>query len=697
MIGISSRSAGVVLIPEPETDEYVVLDVAEGEKKDPVDAQYLYSAAQDWEEIEGNDPTALLETATREFWLARTASHLRMAIRGLEKILEARVLESTEEILGSRVTSEDVLNRLLVAPLADPRSPVVLAKSALSRGFPVVASVLDELVELQPLLRRLTDLWLGLPEPVFGSIPDSKEMIWTTVVEKVGMRELLKSGNKRDFETKWTTLPWCFTRPQSRTGVNTLGKELSLRLFPGEESERTPTGVQTDEAEPWRGYVKQRGGGDPEALESVKKQIFAIAKKVSEGSDIKAEKFLRQLIKKQTSVSGGEDYAVKSLCNIAQLCADMFRTDFEILCLNKAMELKPSDAWTLIQRGDHLKRVGKYEEALQVLKQAQHSGESDVAISCMADVYSEQGEHEEAIRMYETIPDWNNKSTVLTAIADNFRRMGSMDESKAAYTRLIDRARRGLPGYDTCESRALAGLAEIAKRQGKFDEALKTYRAILQQEQEDDRDKLFYRLGLCNVLKLMEKYDEAYTIVGDVICEYPFAAEASFIRGSILGLMGDEKHGLDDLPEGKGSRSGRDWLRRYYRGLLLFKLKRYDDAKKDLVDELPNAIATGEGKAILRLGGALWFLRERKILEADRILSDIPDLYDCHLQYLSLVLRLHSATQKKDQDTIANLRKLIADLAIADPRLDDAVTAIDKGDFSLAITYITDALLKLAA
>jgi tetratricopeptide (TPR) repeat protein len=674
MTGISSRSAGVVLVPKPGTKEYAVFDIVEGVQKEPFEAQFLYSAAQDWEEIEGNDATALLETATREYWLARTVSHLRMAIGGLEASLEVRVFESTEEILGSRVTSEDVLNRLLVAPLADPLSPVALAKSALSHGFSVVASVLDELVELQPLLRRLTDHWLGLPEELFSDMPESKEKIWLTLVEKHRLSDLLKSDNGDDFENKWNLLAFSFT-----------------------ESERTPTGVQTDEAEPWRGYVEQRGGSDPEALESVKKQILAVAKKVSEGSDIKAEKFLRQLIKKQTSVSAGEDYAVKSLCNIAQLCADMFRTDFEIICLNKAMELKPSDAWTLIQRGDHLKRVGKYEEALEVLEQAQHSGERDVAISCMADVYSEQSEHEEAIRIYKTIPDWSNKAAVLTAIADNLRRIGNMDESQAAYSILINRAQQGLPGYDTCEARAQAGLAEIAKRQGRFDEALRIYREILPQEQEEDRDKVIYRLGLCNVLKLMEKYDDAYRIVDDVIVKYPFAMQARFIRGSILGLIGDERHGLDDLPEGKGSRSGQEWSRRYYRGLLLFKLKRYDDAKKDLVDELPKAIASGEGKAILRLGAALWFLWERKIPEADGVLSDIPDLYDCHMRYLSLVLKLYSATQKEDRDTIASLRKQIANLGMVDAKLDDAVTAIGKRDFSLAITYVTDALLKLAA
>lgn len=697
MIAIASRSAGVILFPRPKSRDYTVLDLVDGVEKDPVEAQHLYSCADDWEEIEGNDSTALLETATREYWLARTVSHLRLAIRGLEKPLETRVLESAEEILGSRVTSEDVLNRLLVAPLADPLSPVALAASALSHGFSLVASVLDGLVDQQPLLRRLTDHWLGLPEAVFGSLPESKEMIWVTVVEKGGMRELLRTSNKHDFEAKWILLVWNFRKTQSRTGVSILGKTLSRRLFPGDESEKTPTGVQTEETELLCGDEEERGGSDHEAFLRAEKQILAIAKAVSEGRDTKAEKFLRELIQEQTSVSGGESYAVKSLCNIAQHCADMFRTDFEIICLDKALELKPFDAWALIQRGDHLKRVGKYEEALKVLDQALHSGESDVAISSIADVYSEQGEHEEAIRIYETIPNWSNKSAVLTAIADNLRRMGSMDESKAAYTGLIRRAQQGLPGYDTCESRAQAGLAEIAKRQGRFDDALRIYQEILRQELADDRDKLFYRLGLCNVLKLMEKFDEAYSIVGNVIGEYPFAMEARFIRGSILGLIGRENEGLKDLPESTGSRSWREWLRRYYRGLLLFRLERYEDAKENLVEELNKAIASEEEKSLLRMAAALWFLRENETVEADGILSEIRDLHDSHIQYLSLVLKLHSATQKEDTATINSLKRKIDGLQIVDASLDKAVEALDGRKFAVAFICETDALLKLAA
>jgi hypothetical protein len=97
------------------------------------------------------------------------------------------------------------------------------------------------------------------------------------------------------------------------------------------------------------------------------------------------------------------------------------------------------------------------------------------------------------------------------------------------------------------------------------------------------------------------------------------------------------------------------------------------------------------------MAAALWFLREGQTPEADGILSEIPELYDCHAKYLSLVLKLHSATQKEDLAKMNSLRERIARLQVVDARLDKAIVALDERDFSLALTCETDALLKLAA
>jgi tetratricopeptide (TPR) repeat protein len=430
---------------------------------------------------------------------------------------------------------------------------------------------------------------------------------------------------------------------------------------------------------------------------NVTKQIAAIAEAVSQGHDAKAEKFLRELIQRQTSFVGGESYAVKSLCNVAQRCADMFRMDFEALCLDEAQRLDPSDAWALIQYGDHLKRLGRYDEAIAVFGEAELSGEERVARSCVADVFSQQGDYGKAIQAYEAIPNFHNEPEVLTAIADNLRWMGRMDEAEAAYTELTRLAQLGTPEFSAAGIRARVGMAEIAKRRGMLAEALQVYREVVAQCEVQDKDLLVYKLSLCNILKLLGEYDEAYRVVDAVIREYPFSMIARFTRGSILGLIGQEAKGLEDLPEGGGSRSWREWLRRYYRGLLLLKLEQYDDAKADLVGEFSKAIVSGEERDILRMGAAMWFLSRNDTVEADRWLLGMADLHDCHAQYLSLLLRLHSAALREETATMESLMRQIEALGIVDNTLARAVEALANRDFSLARTYETDALLKLAA
>ncbi len=697
MIGISSRSAGVLILPKPGTDEYAVLDVVEGKEQDPVEANYLYSSLQDWEELQGADKESLLETVSQEFWLARTVSLFREVIGGLESSLKGRVLEYIEELLGSRVSSEETLNRLLIAPLVNLQSLESLAKSALSQGFSAVGSIIDELKELQPLLRRLTDLWLSLDEVSFRDIPESKETIWITMVEKCDMRRLLKAGNVTDFTTQWNLLAFHFKSPLSRAGITALARELSERLFRHYKRSEITLGTVPKEEEVVPRKDDVQGIGYYERFESVQKQIAAIAQAVSQGNDSKAEKFLRELIEQQISFSDGVSYALKSLCNIAQQCADMYRMDFEILCLDKANELDPTDTWTHIQYGDHLKRIGKYDEALKVFAQTDQPGENYIVQASIADVYSQQGDYARAIQEYKAIEAWDEKFDVRLAIADILRKMGQLDKSEALYRELIYLAHKGLTGIMFSDVRTQVGLAEIAKKRGKLEDASQIYYEILKRDGIEDRDRIIYKQGLCNILKLMDHFEEAYKIVDECVQQYPFAMQARFIRGSILGLIGQELDGLKDLPESSGSRSYGEWLRHYYRGLLLLKLERYEDAMKCLIEELPKAIAFGEEKSIIRMGAALCYLGKNENIKADKVLSEIPDLHDCHVQYLSLVLKLHLATQKKDLAKIKSLKECIDRLQVVNANLEKAVEALGKKDFSLALTCETNALLKLAA
>ena len=97
------------------------------------------------------------------------------------------------------------------------------------------------------------------------------------------------------------------------------------------------------------------------------------------------------------------------------------------------------------------------------------------------------------------------------------------------------------------------------------------------------------------------------------------------------------------------------------------------------------------------MAAALCLLKENKLSETDSLLAEIPDLDDCHAQYLSLVFKLHLAAQKEDITTEESLIQQINALHVVDDNLVKAYQALIVRDFPRAFHYETDSLLKLAA
>lgn len=701
MIGIASKSTGFFISYNAEEPE-VVIDVINNAQYKPSEFYHQGSIIQDWEPVEGKDDAIILQNIKTEYWLNRAASYFRIAIEGIEDSVEKEILEYIEELISTRDISNKVIDRLLIAPFKNPEILQDLSKKSLSYGFAVTASIFDELLEYQPQLNRFVAIWLEMPRDVFKNFTESKEIMWQKIVEDIGIMQFLKAEGKNDFVKLWNPFVFSdFSEPKSCSGWNMLGQAISNSLFPQEKDIQLDLFIEKEECEnaSSNDFEIEKKTSDHDTYEKVIKQVKSIAKEIAKGRDSKADKYLKQLIKKQISSPKGEKYAVKSLCNIAKLCADMFRMDFERICLDEAMKIHPNDSWLRIQFGDHLKRVGKYTEALQVLHETKCVGKSDPDIiqSSIADVYSQMEDYEKAISTYKAITDWENKAIVRTAIADNYRRMGLLDDAERNYHETLLHSNT----YDTI--RARVGLAEIAKKQGDLQKADSLYADVVAQEKMEDMDKIIINLGWCNVLKLLERYEDAYKIVNKIIQQFPFVMEAKMVRGSLLGLMGKAQEGLEDFGKNDGNEYFRKWQEMYYRGLLLFKLEQYKDAKEYLVEELNNTALSNEGKSVLRMAAALCFLREGSFSEADGFLSSIGKIHDYYGEYLELVMKLHSATQKNDLETISKIKEKIESInskggdSKIKENLKKAVLFINERNSKAAIELETDVLLALTA
>lgn len=698
MIGILSKSAGVLFFPHETQDFFTAWDLSDGRELSSEEILYDYFPKEDCEEILADTSENVFDIATSKYWTYRATSYIQIIVEGLEDRFEKDAFEHVEDILQNYANPNDVLDQLLIAPLADPNLPSASIKRSLSLGYTVLASILDELVICQPLLNRFVNKWFALSDELFLPFSNQRGFIWQRVVDNCNFKELLGSDSRSAFLSLWHTLTFSFKTPTCIGGINKIGTELSKAIFPHEENDNSHILQSRYEEERCvsdhfcRKKIRPR-----HTFKRVQKQIESIVASISEGKDDIGKKFLDELIQEQTSDANSISFAVKSLCNIAQKSADLFRYDFEYLCLNEARRICPSDAWTMIQLGDHLKRTGNFEDALKMLELARKHGHEEIASSGIADIFSQMGKYQKAIDLYESIPNWESKPEILTAIADNHRWLGHYDHAKSSYQKLLLFSQENPIEFSSAGVRAKVGLAEIEKKQGKLQAALDAYKCILSEGNFEERHGLIYRLALCNILKLLGRIEEAYPIADQAVCEFPFFSGARYMRGALLGLIGKAEEGLKDFLELQGNNSLNDWLRYFFRGLLLLKLDAYEQARKNLVEQLPAIMASNEDISIFRMASVVFHLKENHLKDAGMLLKEIPDLIDYNQQYMALVLKLHLAAKEKNKANVEFFSRHINSLNPFSAGISKAVEVIRCGDFDQALSLEIDALLQLAA
>ncbi|NOG55043.1 MAG: tetratricopeptide repeat protein [Planctomycetes bacterium] len=420
------------------------------------------------------------------------------------------------------------------------------------------------------------------------------------------------------------------------------------------------------------------------------RQLRAIADCVGRGDDATAHRYLRELISEQLSYKHGEKHAVKSLCNIAQHCAEMYRTDFEHTCLVTAIDVAPTDGWAYTQFADHYKRLGQFEKALECLDNASKYGEDRIAQRSRADIYAMKGNYEEAFRIYDEITDIATDATLRTAKADLLRRMGKLEEAEAEYDLLET---DGLAGDRVC-----AGRAEIAKRLGDMEAARAIYERILEYDSIGDEAKYIYSLALTNVLLRLADYEAAFRHADTAVQTKPFAHQARLTRAAAAGLLGDVSGALDGLPIVGQTSAFNEWIGDYVKGGLLLLLDRNDDARKSLIGKLNRKckFADEEGKSILRLGAAACLLRSRHgVAGAAMILSQIESGHDAYAGWVRHALEYHVAVAMRNIADIDRLRQELS--TAADPGIQELVAAIGSRAWDSVTRHEAQMILRLAS
>lgn len=650
-------------------------------------AHIVSGAIDDWESVEAPDRRTLLSDIRDRHSCARCLANIETCMAGVSPELQAELLGEVEDTLKTFDKHKQLLAMLLCAPLVSPDVMEQMTRVCLSRGHAATARILEQVRESQPHICRLSDLWLSIPEEHFAAVSGGRQRVWRIAIATGILLETMKASGFQSVRNAWAKLAFELRLPAERAATPKISNAVAEALFPGNAQSPNAARVQGQEPEEELQEAPLVGQDAQASYSRVIKQVDAIATAVAEGHDARARKYLRELVDSQMEYADGVEHVTKSLCNIAKQCAEMFRTDFEYECLKSAIAINDHDAWTLIQLADHYKRVGRSDDAITTLNEAQACGGGVIVETSRADVYVQMGQFEAAMRIYDGIPDAERDFSIRTAKADILRRWGHFDEADKEYISIL--------GDGLGTHRVIAGRAEIAKRSGRLDEARDSYLDILRGSDLDPSARWVHTLALANVYLRRGELDKAYPLTDEAVQLRPFSRQARVFSAAIAGLLGNPEKAIADLPHLGQTKAFHEWVSDYVRGLLLLMLKRYGAAREALLQTVEERLLDKDASGMLRLGAAVCFLRDKDIEHAGEILERIPSMEDAFADEIRASLAYHVAVLLRKTDDIARLEMQLA--SVKDEGLKHLKAAIDRRDWRAALDLEVRVLLRLAA
>lgn len=652
-------------------------------------AHLICGNISDWEDVKGNNRDEIIKLSLESYKNNRIICNIEdCLINSLSAELKKDLLEEAEDLLKTISDISIIKCNLLKAPFAEMIDIGSLIKQCLSEGFIVLAKIINDINELQPNLRSLSDRWLSIPDEYFSVFAGGRQEIWRLAIKNGIINNTLNATNHYDVEKLWVGLVFSYNKPAEIVGLNRISKEIAHQIFPSHRKKIPEFNKYIEEGQDKINKEKILYKNNAhENYKRVMKQIETIEYQISQGYDKKARRFLKDLIEDQTKNNNSNEYVVKSLCNIAQRCAEMFRTDFEYECLQTAKEISQSDDWTMIQLANHYKRVGQFDNAIETIRSINNN--DDKILNCsLADVFVHMGKYEEALKIYYSISGGEYDSSVRIGIADTIRKKGDLEKAYKEYEDII---KDGLE-----HTRSIAGMAEIAKRKGNLKLAKKYYEDILQQKDIDEQSNVIYKSALAQILVREGDFNLAYKILDEIVQKRPFAQQFIVLRAAVSGLLGKPDDAIKGLKKTRQIKAFDEWVNEYVLGLLLLMLKRYDDARDILLKNLEISFLEKDVQVIVRLGAVVSFLYNNgEIDKAADILNKMPNTDDLYVVAIQNSLKYHIAVALDQKSEIGNIKNAL--LLFDEECFENIVKDIDRKQFNQAWLKEVGLVLRLAA
>ncbi len=324
-----------------------------------------------------------------------------------------------------------------------------------------------------------------------------------------------------------------------------------------EDAEQTPKAVRS-------GFDRRAAG------EQAQQQVLRIAEQIKAGNLTTARRWVGDLITWQTELHQGNQFASKSLCNLAIRAQELGHFRFQLELAQRATELANDDAWAWCQVGKARLNCGKFGEALKAYRIADQFGEVVVAKTGAAEVLKAMGRFPEALDAYQQAQAAHPEDVVAkNGAAEVLKVMGRFPEALDAY----QRAQAAHPEDVVAKN----GAAEVLRVMGRFLEALDAY----QQTQAAHPENVVAKNGAAEVLKAMGRYQDALDAYRQAQAAHPADVVAKTGAADVLRVMGRLEDALAAYEEVCSARP-ENMFARIGLACVLIDLERIEDVEKVL-------------------------------------------------------------------------------------------------------------------
>lgn len=462
-------------------------------------------------------------------WRRDRAMHLALIL--LDEQEDESIRIGAAEILDEFLKFDDVVqfvcNRLYSSPL-----PPVSDFDIPNNWKDLKASVrtfLTTLNNYQESIFKWRTAWDALSPKLFDiSAPRSE--VEKIAIKKGAFREFVIADNDAEMFDK--ALLNCYLALNSIPNGRKIVGEWTQDLRP-QKSKKAPK----FETEARRQVQDDDENGDEiyddrssyENYLAAQKQVEFIKGQMPRGNLAKVRKFVTQLVESQLR-RGGEKYASKSLCALAQAAKDLYFYNFQLELAERATAIAPEDGWAYGQLADAQICLSYVDDALNSLALAEQYGEESFAAGGRGRILRLQGKLEEALVQYDfcikKFGDDHDAWLYWGARAEILREMSSPDEAYEAYSEGIEQ----FPDKPMLYCGRAAVLADL----GRLSESILAYSRIL----ESFGDDVVALSGRAHVWHKMGELDKSLNAYSQTIKTFPNESVPQCGRAEVLKSFG---------------------------------------------------------------------------------------------------------------------------------------------------------------